>query len=178
MTANGYGASSIKLFIIKQQRCLRGEDRYKLESAGCHSSTSAVSCHGCNHTASHSVILTVLGLQMKLHTYFFKFNVIFLQFLTKFCTNAGILYQFTASEIYIHSLYILFFIVFISITIYPPYTPFPPGNHYTVVHESFFLIAQSLHSLTLTLAVILLSIYESVSVLLLSSVCSLDSTYE
>ena len=38
-------------------------------------------------------------------------------------------------------------------------------------HESFFLFAQSLHPLTLPKAVILLSIYESVPILLVSSVC-------
>ena len=52
-------------------------------------------------------------------------------------------------------------------------------NHHTVVHESFFLFAQSLHPIpSPTLTDILLSIYASVSISLLSSICSLDSTYE
>ena len=46
------------------------------------------------------------------------------------------------------------------------------------VHESFLIFAQSLCTLTSPTAVILLSIYESISIFLLSSVCSLDFTYE
>ena len=59
----------------------------------------------------------------------------------------------------------------------------PLCSHHTVVHvhESLFLFfALSLHPLSSPrlIAVSLLSIYESVSILLDSSVCSLDSTYE
>ena len=61
-----------------------------------------------------------------------------------------------------------------------PAIPPSPSNHHTVVHvqESFFVFAQSLYPLTQshTLAVILLSIYESVPIFLVSSVSSLDST--
>ena len=62
----------------------------------------------------------------------------------------------------------------------PLYTP-RPTNHHTVVHvhESFFLFAHSLHPLTFCpTSCHLFSIYESVFVLLVSSVCSLGSTYE
>ena len=46
-------------------------------------------------------------------------------------------------------------------------------------NEPFFLLALSLHSLPApTQAVRLLSFYESVSILLVSSVCSFESTYE
>ena len=74
-------------------------------------------------------------------------------------------------------LFIIICIVF-SITIQSPYTPFPPHNHHTVVHvhESFFLFAQSLHTSPSPIVVSLLSIYGSVSNLLVSSVCSWDST--
>ena len=61
----------------------------------------------------------------------------------------------------IYNLYSIFHLV-------PLYLP-PPSNHHTVVHvhESFFLFAQSLHPLTShPLAVILLSIYESVPIFL------------
>ena len=78
------------------------------------------------------------------------------------------------------------FVLFVLILLFfhyhlvPLYFP-PLSNHHTVVHvhESFFLFAQSLYPLTSTpLAVILLSIHESVSILPVGSVCSLDSTYE
>ena len=66
-----------------------------------------------------------------------------------------------------------FFYCIFSITIYSPYTP-NPHNHHTVAHahEFFFLSAESLHLLAAPIAVSLPSI------LLVSSVCSLDSTYE
>ena len=73
--------------------------------------------------------------------------------------------------------YLLHFFHYHLVPLYPP----PRHNHHTVVHvhESFFLFALPLHSLTSPhLAVILLSICESVSIFLVSSVCSLDSTYE
>ena len=64
---------------------------------------------------------------------------------------------------------------------FSPLHPLRPSNQHTVVlvHEFFFLFAQSLHSLTTpsSTSCNLLSISESVSVLLVSSVCSLDSTY-
>ena len=51
----------------------------------------------------------------------------------------------------------------------------PPSHHHTVVHEPFFLFALSLHpSHPRPIAVTLLSIYESVSLLLGSSVSSLQ----
>ena len=55
-----------------------------------------------------------------------------------------------------------------------------PSNHHTVVHihESFFLFAQPLHPLTSQCSCHLLSIYESVPIFLVSSVCELDSTHE
>ena len=57
----------------------------------------------------------------------------------------------------------------------------PPSNHHIVVHihEYFFLFPQALHPLALPpqLAVILLSIYESVPIFHVISDCSLDSTW-
>ena len=66
---------------------------------------------------------------------------------------------------------------------FSPHYPTPPSDHHPVVHvhESFALFAQSLHSLTCPTphhSCHLLSISESVSLLLVSSVCSLDSTNE
>ena len=58
---------------------------------------------------------------------------------------------------------------------------YPPGHNHTVAHahESFYLFAQSLDPLAPNpRAVSLLSVYESVSILPVRSVCSLDSTYE
>ena len=77
------------------------------------------------------------------------------------------------------SFYFILFSVFFHYHCLPLY--FPSNNHHTVVHvhESFFLFAQSLHFLNSSpLTVSLLSIYESVFVLLVSSVYSLGSTYE
>ena len=56
-----------------------------------------------------------------------------------------------------------------------PLNPSPPSNHHTVVHvhEFLLLFAKSLHP---CLAVILLS--ESVYILLVSSVCSFESSYK
>ena len=70
-------------------------------------------------------------------------------------------------------------LLYFSITIQSPCNPFP-CNHYTVVHvhEPFSLFSQSLHPLPSSLSCHLLSIYESVSIQLVSSVCSLDSPYE
>ena len=69
------------------------------------------------------------------------------------------------------------FIVFFPL----PFSPFilpPTSNHHTVVHvhESFFLFAQSLHPSPRHSCQPVL--YESVSILLVSSDCSLESTYE
>ena len=67
--------------------------------------------------------------------------------------------------------------VFNFYCIFPsPFNPllFPTRpNHYTVVcvHEPFSLFAQTLHSLTPQIAVILFSMYESASILLVSSNC-------
>ena len=84
--------------------------------------------------------------------------------------------------IYLFNLYCIFlvFIVFFSCYhLVPLYFPSPSNHHIVDCDESFFLFAQSLHPLTSPppLAVILLSIYESVFNFLISSVCSLDSTY-
>ena len=75
------------------------------------------------------------------------------------------------------SLFFLIFIVFFHyhwVTLYPP----PPGNHHTVVHvcESFFLFAQFLHPLAPPPLAVICSPSMNLSVLLVSSVCSLDST--
>ena len=72
-------------------------------------------------------------------------------------------------------LYVIFYLIFIV------FFPLPFFISFVVhVHESLFLFAQSLHPLISPSppAVICCLIYESVSVLLVSSVCSLDSTYE
>ena len=64
-------------------------------------------------------------------------------------------------------------------TLFP--LPPPPHSHHTVVHvhESFIIFTQSLHPLTFTLKELsACSLYQSVSILLVSPVCSLDSTYE
>ena len=60
-----------------------------------------------------------------------------------------------------------------------PLHPSPLNNHHTVVHvhDSFYLLAQSLHFLTPASLAVICSPSESVSVLFVSSVCSLDSTY-
>ena len=82
--------------------------------------------------------------------------------------------------LFIHSIFYLIFSVLFPLP-FSPHIPLPPGNDHTVVHvhESFLLFAQSLLPLTSPPpAVILLSIYESVSIFLVSSVCSLDSTCE
>ena len=73
----------------------------------------------------------------------------------------------------------------IFIVVFPlPFSPvtLPPSNHHPVVHvhESCSLSAQVLllFSAPPQLAVILLSIYESVPIFFISSVCSFSSTYE
>ena len=78
--------------------------------------------------------------------------------------------------IYFFKIYTLLY--FFHYHLLPLYTP-PPSNHHTIVHvhESFFLFAQSLHPLTTPTSCHLFSIYKSVSVSLVSSVCSLDSMY-
>ena len=76
-----------------------------------------------------------------------------------------------------HFSFIVFFpLPFISL-ISPSPTP-TPSNHHTLVHESFFLFAQSLHLLPSPPLSCHPALYESVFILLVSSVCSLDSTYE
>ena len=86
-------------------------------------------------------------------------------------------------------LFICFILLYFFITIYPPSTLPPPltpsPSTATLLSASmssfsfflFFLLDPSLPT-ALHRAVSLLSIYESVSVLLVSSVCSLDSTNE
>ena len=63
---------------------------------------------------------------------------------------------------------------------FSPLIPPCPHHHHTVVHVhmSFSLFAQSLHPLTFPHLSCHPALYESVSILLLSSICSLDSTYE
>ena len=75
---------------------------------------------------------------------------------------------------------LLFIPLFFPITVIPPLTPSPCSLH-TVVHDhgSFFLFTGSHpHQITPRRAVSLFFISKSVSVLLLSSVCSLNSTCE
>ena len=87
-------------------------------------------------------------------------------------------------RVYNHQ-YILFFkknnLYCILLLAFSPLIPTAPQNHHIFlqVHESiFFLFVQSLHPLTPTLTSChLLSIYESLSVLIVDSVCSLDSTW-
>ena len=80
--------------------------------------------------------------------------------------------------------YFICYLIFIVIFPLPfsPLIPLSHHNYHTVVHvpESFFLFAQSFHLFTSPrpLAVILLSIYGSVPIFLVSSICSLDSTYD
>ena len=74
-------------------------------------------------------------------------------------------------------------LVFFSIAFFPlPFRPlYLPSNHHTVVHvhESFFLFAQSLHPVPFPLlAVILLSIYDSVSIFLGSGLKFLVCPYK
>ena len=54
--------------------------------------------------------------------------------------------------------------------------PPPPCNHHTIVpvHEPFFLFVRSLHPLPSCTLSCHLALYESLSILLVSSVCSLD----
>ena len=81
--------------------------------------------------------------------------------------------------------FFFFFLISSLLPFFPlsfsPLIPPPTSNHHTVVHvhESFFfLLGPSTPNLPAPLTGILLPIYESVSVLLISSVCSLDSTQE
>ena len=78
---------------------------------------------------------------------------------------------------FLFNFYYIFPLPFIS------FVPPPSHNQHTVlhVHESFFpfLFAQFSHPPTpLSAAAVLLSIYESLFIFLVSSVCSLESTYE
>ena len=80
--------------------------------------------------------------------------------------------------LFLNLIFIAFFSHYQWVSLYPPV----PSNHHTVGHvqESFFFFVQPLHLLTYPLPTSchLLSIYESVSVLPVRSVCSLDSTYK
>ena len=69
--------------------------------------------------------------------------------------------------------------IFSVIRLVPLYLPLP-SNHHTVVHahESFFLFAQLLYSLLSPLNLSSCSPSMSLSIFLVSSVCSLDSTGE
>ena len=79
--------------------------------------------------------------------------------------------------------FLIFHCIF-SMTIHPPYNSSQPAvtNHAVIYIHDFFFLFCSITALPInhppSLAVILLSIYESVSILLVSSVWSLDSTYE
>ena len=86
-----------------------------------------------------------------------------------------------ANHHFVLSIWVCFFFycIFFHYHLVPFYPP-PTCDHHTVVHvhESFFLFAQyPYHISSPALPVILLSINEYVSILLVSSVCSLDSTY-
>ena len=86
-------------------------------------------------------------------------------------------------QVYIHihiHVYINLYCIFFHYHLVPLYSP-SPRNHHTVVHvhESFFLFTESRHPLkSPTFSCHSLSTYESISILLVSSVCSLDSKYE
>ena len=85
--------------------------------------------------------------------------------------------SFRFDEIVFLSNYKFFLLHFPHSYLVPLYAP-PITVVY--VHESFFLFAKSFHPPPTSphLAVILLSIYECVSILFVSLVCSLDFTYE
>ena len=99
----------------------------------------------------------------------------------------GFIYLFNFQEPLLVFLFSKHFLMFFIFTVFFPLlfsplilSPTLPCNHQPVihVHESFFPLAWSLPPLPPAIAAILLSIYESVSMLHVSSVCSLDSTYE
>ena len=73
-----------------------------------------------------------------------------------------------------------FYCIYFHYHLVPLLSP-PHHHHYVVVHvhESFFVSALSFCHVPLPpKAVSLLSVFESVSILLVSSICSLDFTYE
>ena len=72
-----------------------------------------------------------------------------------------------------------FFIVFLQYHLVPLYGPRPCNRHTVVhVHKSFVFFAQPFHSLCSPRLSCHCALCESVSILLLSSVCSLDPTCE
>ena len=95
------------------------------------------------------------------------------------CTQNKI-FLYVCPTILAHSSFSKFNLVFFPLPFIPFIRPSPSNYHSVVhVHESFFLFAQSFHPLmTPPLAVCLFSLCESVPIFLVSSVCSLDSTYE
>ena len=136
---------------------------------------------------AHIIGFTTLNCEVITHVLTYFYIVLYTQAIKpallgrdKQCLTSAKLRTFIYLFIYLLTLFNDFYCIFSITSLVPIYSP-PLHNHHTVVHvhESFFLFAKSLlPQPPPPLADILLSIYESVSILLVISVCSLDSTNE
>ena len=94
-------------------------------------------------------------------------------------TNNCLIFLFSSSCCWTNSFLLYYFYYHLVFLYPPPHHPPAITIPLSMTMDSFpFLFNPSKPTFPLALAVLLLSIYESVSILLVSSVCSLDSTNE